>query len=52
MVNRDDAKTVSIVALACFHPSTKVQSAAIHFFLGDEYQEELDSEDEKPVSCL
>lgn len=28
-----DAKTVSIVASACFHPDTKVQSAAIHFFL-------------------
>lgn len=28
-----DTKTVSIVAQACFHPDTKVQSAAIHFFL-------------------
>lgn len=28
-----DPRTVSIVAAACFHPDTKVQSAAIHFFL-------------------
>lgn len=28
-----DSKTVAIVASACFHPDTKVQSAAIHFFL-------------------
>jgi protein SDA1 len=35
-VTRKDAKPVSIVALAAFHPNTKVQSAAIHFFLGAE----------------
>lgn len=28
-----DSRTVSIVEKACFHPDTKVQSAAIHFFL-------------------
>lgn len=28
-----DAKTVQILASACLHPNTKVQSAAIHFFL-------------------
>ena len=44
-----DAKTVSIVAMACFHPDTKVQSAAIHFFLiipGDGDKEEEDSDEE------
>lgn len=47
---RDDAKTVSIVALACFHPHVKVQSAAIHFFLGDEDEDDEGSEDEDNVS--
>lgn len=43
-----DAKTVSIVALAAFHPNTKVQSAAIHFFLGSEHDEQAeDSSDEE-----
>ncbi|CDZ98856.1 sda1-domain-containing protein [Phaffia rhodozyma] len=41
----NDPKSVAIVALACNHPNTKVQSAAIHFFLGSENEEE-DSEDE------
>jgi protein SDA1 len=43
-----DAKTVSIAALAAFHPNTKVQSAAIHFFLGSENDadgEDSDNED-------
>jgi len=40
----NDAKTVSIVALAVFHPNTKVQSAAIHFFLGS------DNDDGEPDS--
>lgn len=31
----DDAKTVQIVASACFHSHTKVQSAAFHFFLAE-----------------
>lgn len=44
---RNDAKTVSIVALGCFHPVTKVQSASLHFFLGsDEEQEDSDDEEE------
>ncbi len=44
---RNDAKTVSIIALGCFHPVTKVQSASLHFFLGsDEEQEDSDEEDE------
>ncbi|KAF7796789.1 hypothetical protein EIP86_007973 [Pleurotus ostreatoroseus] len=41
----NDAKTVSIVALGCFHPVTKVQSASLHFFLGEEEDQE-DSDDE------
>lgn len=39
-----DAKTVSIVSLAVFHPNTKVQAAAIHFFLGSENEDEEDEE--------
>ncbi|BGO98665.1 hypothetical protein RTG_00963 [Rhodotorula toruloides ATCC 204091] len=30
---RGDKMTVKVVARACFHPDTKVQSAAMHFFL-------------------
>ncbi|KAG1778681.1 SDA1-domain-containing protein [Suillus placidus] len=45
-----DAKPVSIVALGCFHPVMKVQSASIHFFLGsdDEKEDSDDEEDEGP----
>ncbi|KAG7093623.1 hypothetical protein E1B28_007287 [Marasmius oreades] len=42
----NDAKPVSIVALGCLHPIVKVQSASMHFFLGDEEAQE-DSEDEE-----
>ncbi|KAK7061025.1 Severe Depolymerization of Actin [Paramarasmius palmivorus] len=41
----NDAKPVSIVALGCLHPTVKVQSASMHFFLGSEDDQE-DSEDE------
>ncbi|KAI8998932.1 actin cytoskeleton organization and cell cycle progression protein [Trametes punicea] len=42
-----DAKTVSIIALGCFHPVVKVQSASLHFFLGgDEEEEDSDNEEE------
>jgi protein SDA1 len=44
---RNDVKTVSIVALGCFHPFTKVQSASIHFFLGSEDEPEEDSDEEE-----
>lgn len=47
----NDAKSVSIVSLGCFHPVAKVQSASLHFFLGDEDDDEndsSDSEDEGP----
>jgi protein SDA1 len=47
----NDPKTVAIVALACNHPNTKVQSAAIHFFLGSENEDEEDSDEEEAVSC-
>ncbi|KAF8840988.1 protein required for actin cytoskeleton organization and cell cycle progression [Paxillus ammoniavirescens] len=50
-----DAKCVSIVALGCFHPVMKVQSASIHFFLGsDDDKEDSDgeSEDEVDVRAL
>jgi protein SDA1 len=46
---RDDAKSVAIVALGCFHPITKVQSASLHFFLGSDEESE-DSEDESDVN--
>lgn len=43
-----DVKPVSIVALGCFHPVVKVQSASIHFFLGsDEDKEDSDDEEEE-----
>lgn len=43
-----DAKTVQLVSVAVFHQHTKVSSAAMHFFLGDEAPEEdeEDSDDE------
>ncbi|KAG8217346.1 SDA1-domain-containing protein [Butyriboletus roseoflavus] len=45
-----DAKTVSIIALGCFHPVIKVQSASLHFFLGsDEDKEDSDDESEQEV---
>jgi protein SDA1 len=44
---RNDAKSVAIVALGCFHPVTKVQSASLHFFLGsDEECEDSDDSDD------
>lgn len=44
LIGRTDAKTVSIPALAAFHPNTKVQSAALHFFLGSENDDEDESD--------
>jgi protein SDA1 len=44
---RTDPKAVSIIALGCFHPTIKVQSASIHFFLGhDEEKEDSDDGDD------
>ncbi|EIM80619.1 protein required for actin cytoskeleton organization and cell cycle progression [Stereum hirsutum FP-91666 SS1] len=42
----DDAKPVAIVALGCFHPAIKVQSASLHFFLGSDDDDEDDDEDD------
>ncbi|KAG6910891.1 hypothetical protein DXG01_006574 [Tephrocybe rancida] len=45
-----DAKPVAIIALGCFHPVTKVQSASVHFFLGsDDEKEDSDDEAEEEV---
>jgi protein SDA1 len=50
---RNDAKSVAIVALGCFHPVTKVQSASLHFFLGsDEESEDSDESDDDVGPCL
>lgn len=47
-MRRNDAKTVAIVALGCFHPAPKVQSASFHFFLGSEDEDDdSDSETEE-----
>ncbi|KIK63819.1 hypothetical protein GYMLUDRAFT_71942 [Collybiopsis luxurians FD-317 M1] len=43
----NDVKPVSIVAIGCLHPVLKVQSASIHFFLGDEDEKEDSDEDEE-----
>lgn len=40
----NDAKTVSLLALACFHPHPKVQPSAIRFFLNDLHHAEDDGE--------
>ncbi|KIM57659.1 hypothetical protein SCLCIDRAFT_1219350 [Scleroderma citrinum Foug A] len=46
-----DAKSVSIVALGCFHPVMKVQNASIHFFLGrDDDKEDSDDEGDEDVN--
>ncbi|EJD07420.1 SDA1-domain-containing protein [Fomitiporia mediterranea MF3/22] len=45
----NDAKSVAIISLGCFHPITKVQSAALHFFLDEEDGEDSsEEEDEGP----
>ena len=49
---RNDAKAVSIIALGCFHPVVKVQSASLHFFLGSDEEKEDSDEEEEDVSCL
>lgn len=46
--NRKDAKSVSIISQGCFHPVIKVQSASLHFFLGDD--EESEDSDQEDVS--
>ncbi|EJD54169.1 protein required for actin cytoskeleton organization and cell cycle progression [Auricularia subglabra TFB-10046 SS5] len=44
----NDNKSVAIVALGCMHPNVKVQSASMHFFLGEDNNDDEDSEDEGP----
>ncbi|KAF8436929.1 protein required for actin cytoskeleton organization and cell cycle progression [Boletus edulis BED1] len=46
-----DAKSVSIVALGCFHPVIKVQSASLHFFLGSDDDKE-NSDDEPDQASI
>ncbi|KAG6379096.1 SDA1-domain-containing protein [Boletus reticuloceps] len=46
-----DAKSVSIVALGCFHPVIKVQSASLHFFLGSD-DDKADSDDEPDQASI
>ncbi|CAO1616107.1 unnamed protein product [Sympodiomycopsis kandeliae] len=53
----NDAKTVSLMALACFHPHPKVQTSAVRFFLNDLHHaeddgaeaEQTDSDEDEPV---
>lgn len=49
---RSDAKAVSIIALGCFHPMVKVQSASLHFFLGSDEEKEDSDEEEEDVGCF
>ncbi|KAF9452794.1 SDA1-domain-containing protein [Macrolepiota fuliginosa MF-IS2] len=44
-----DAKTVSILSLGCLHPTAKVQSASIHFFLSSEDEEEDSEKEEEDI---
>lgn len=46
----NDAKTVSLLALACFHPHPKVQMSAIRFFLNDLYHAEDGGEESQSTS--
>ncbi|KAK2467113.1 hypothetical protein APHAL10511_001371 [Amanita phalloides] len=46
-----DTKTVAIIALGCTHPYTKVQSASVHFFIGQDTDDVHDrSEDEQEIN--
>ncbi|KAJ4488284.1 SDA1-domain-containing protein [Lentinula aciculospora] len=46
----NDVKPVSIVSIGCLHPVLKVQSASIHFFLGDDDDKgDSDEEEEEEV---
>lgn len=46
----NDAKTVALLALACFHPHPKVQSSAVRFFLNDLHHAEDDGEESESDS--
>ena len=43
---------IAIVSLGCLHPVTKVQSAALHFFLDEEVEEDSDEDEEDVRTCL
>ncbi|GES75836.1 protein SDA1 homolog [Rhizophagus clarus] len=46
----NDAKTVNVIAEACFHQVTKIRVTAIQFFLGsNQEQDDESSEDERPL---
>ncbi|KAJ3068800.1 Protein SDA1 [Podochytrium sp. JEL0797] len=49
----NDAKTVNVIAEACFSPHPKIASTALHFFLGthDKKNEEVD-EDEPDMDAI
>nr|KAJ3422405.1 hypothetical protein HK105_008224 [Polyrhizophydium stewartii] len=45
----NDAKTVNVIADACFSPIPKIVAAAVHFFLGtNEKEDDSDSDDDLP----
>jgi hypothetical protein len=44
--NRNDEKTVNVIAEACFHPVTKIKVTAIKFFLGRNDDEDNGSSSE------
>mmetsp|Transcript_9692 Transcript_9692/g.35495 ORF Transcript_9692/g.35495 Transcript_9692/m.35495 type:complete len:750 (-) Transcript_9692:1617-3866(-) len=41
-----DSKSISVIASACLHPSVRVMTPGLHFFMGHDQEEEDDSEDE------
>jgi protein SDA1 len=49
---RNDAKTVNVIAEACFSPITKIAVTAIQFFLGSNDDKDDDSDDEDDVGDL
>jgi hypothetical protein len=49
---RMDTKTVAIVALGCTHPNAKVQSASIHFFIGQDGDDAPDESEDQHVRNL
>ena len=45
--NRNDAKTVNVIAEACFSPVNKIAVTAIRFFLNTNEDEEEDESEEE-----
>ncbi|KAI9346463.1 SDA1-domain-containing protein [Obelidium mucronatum] len=50
----NDAKTVNVVAEACFSPHPKIASTAVHFFLGthEDKKKEEDEEEEPDIDAI